>query len=100
MPEMTWVERTLCQSAPWRALSRRLVLAWALQSVKPYGKALEIGGGSGAMASGMLREFPELHLTVTDFDPKMLEQAGRLLAPFGEEGIGAARGRNLVAASR
>ena len=84
MPEMTAVERAFCQSAPWRAFTRRVVLPWALQGERPAGDGLEIGGGSGAMAAALLRSFPGLRLTVTDYDDAMVTPARERLHPFGD----------------
>jgi ubiquinone/menaquinone biosynthesis C-methylase UbiE len=50
------------------------------------GQALEIGSGSGAMAAQLLRQFPELRLTATDYDDDMVGTAARRLAAFGERG--------------
>ena len=52
MPAMSPFEAAVCRSAPWRLVARRLVLPWALQGIRPQGKVLEIGAGSGAMAAG------------------------------------------------
>lgn len=84
MPEMAGIERAFCKSAAWRSFTRRVVLPWALQGVRPGGTALEIGSGSGAMAIQMLDAFPSLALTCTDFDPKMLIEASKSLARYGE----------------
>lgn len=75
MPAMSAVESVFCRSAPWRFLARRLVLPWALRGHRLQGEVLEIGGGSGAMAAGAARGFPEAQLTVTDLDPTMVESA-------------------------
>ena len=86
MPEMTPLARAFCTSLPYRAFARWVVLPWALQGFCPSGEALEIGGGSGAMAAGLLRKFPGLRMVVTDYDPEMVATAARRLAPFGERG--------------
>jgi ubiquinone/menaquinone biosynthesis C-methylase UbiE len=84
MPAMSPVEAAWCRSAPWRAFASRVVLPWALQGVGPVGHALEIGGGSGAMAAAILDKHPALRMTVTDFDPTMVDAAAQRLAAFGE----------------
>jgi ubiquinone/menaquinone biosynthesis C-methylase UbiE len=44
---------------------------------------LEIGGGDGSMAEALLQRAPDVSLTVTDYDPRMLDAARRRLARFG-----------------
>lgn len=73
----------LCRSAPWRAVTRRVVLPWGLQGFRPDGRVLEIGAGSGAMAAQLLESFPSVQLTATDFDEAMVDSITRRLAPFG-----------------
>ena len=84
MPTMSRFEATWCRSAPWRTFAQRVVLPWALQGTELSGHALEIGGGSGAMAEQLLLRYPELQLTVTDFDPEMVRTARERLARFGD----------------
>lgn len=83
MPEMSRLERAFCQSPPWRAFAGRVVLPWALQGVELSGRVLEIGCGSGAMASRILERFPDVELTATDYDPEMVADAAARLARFG-----------------
>lgn len=83
MPQMSRVEKAFCRSAPWRAFTRRTVVPWALQGLRPSGHALEIGAGSGAMAAEILSLFPDFQMTVTDYDEQMLEPARELLKPVG-----------------
>jgi ubiquinone/menaquinone biosynthesis C-methylase UbiE len=45
---------------------------------------LEIGAGSGAMAAELLTMYPEVRLTVTDFDDEMVEAASARLSQFGD----------------
>jgi ubiquinone/menaquinone biosynthesis C-methylase UbiE len=85
MPEMSALERAYCRSAPWRWFARKAVLPWALQGEEPRGDVLEIGGGSGAMAAELLRKFPDVHLTVTDYDGAMVETARGRLNQFGDQ---------------
>ena len=83
MPEMVALEQMLCRSAPWRFWTRKYVLPWALQGMRPSGEGLEIGAGSGLMAAGLLDAFPDLELTVTDYDTSMLKAARGHLNRFG-----------------
>lgn len=73
MPVMSAVESAFCRSAPWRSFARQHVLPWTLDGLSLWGDVLEIGGGSGAMADGVARQFPDVHLTVTDVDDAMVE---------------------------
>src|SRR6266542_2436350 len=81
---MSAAESLFCRSAPWRFLTSRVVFPWAIQGVSLKGHALEIGGGSGAMAAALLRGNPGLRMTVTDYDDAMVSAARRRLSPFGE----------------
>lgn len=83
MPAMSRIESAFCRSAPWRFFTRRTVVPWALQGLKPTGKVLEIGAGSGAMAAEILSIYPDIQITVTDFDDAMVDAARRHLDPFG-----------------
>jgi ubiquinone/menaquinone biosynthesis C-methylase UbiE len=84
MPEMTSFEQGFCRSAPWRWLAQHLVLPWALQGEHVSGDVLEIGSGSGAMATELLRRFPDVRLTATDYDDSMVEVARGRLCEFGD----------------
>jgi ubiquinone/menaquinone biosynthesis C-methylase UbiE len=83
MAEMVRLEKLLCRSAPWRFWTRRFVLPWALQGIRPSGDGLEIGAGAGTMAQELLRAFPDLRLNVTDFDESMLDSGRAELDAFG-----------------
>ncbi len=83
MAEMSWQELVLCRSAPWGWFARTVVLPWALQGEELEGNVLEIGSGSGAVAAALLDRFPDVRLTATDYDPRMVETLNRQLAPFG-----------------
>jgi ubiquinone/menaquinone biosynthesis C-methylase UbiE len=72
MPKMSMFERAVCRSRPWRAFTSNLVLPWAMQGLRPSGRGLEIGAGSGAMATHLLVRYPGLHVTITDLDAEML----------------------------
>jgi ubiquinone/menaquinone biosynthesis C-methylase UbiE len=87
MPAMTKFEAVLCRSAPWRAVTRRIVLPWALQGFRPQGDVLEIGAGSGAMAEQLLASFPSASVTATDFDDEMVASIAARLAPFGSRAV-------------
>ncbi len=80
MPTMSGFESAFCRSAPWRFATRRLVVPWALQGVSLQGDVLEIGAGSGAMAAEILARFPEIKMTITDFDHTMVTAAANRLA--------------------
>jgi len=76
-------ERLLCRTAAWGALVRPLV-PWALSSRTPSGRVLELGGGGGAMAAGVLDRFPDARLTLIDIDPRMVAAVRRRLAGYGD----------------
>src|SRR3954447_24502964 len=84
MPAMSRLQSTFCRSAPWRGFARRVVLPWALQGVRPEGDVLEIGAGSGAMAAELLAMYPDVRLTVTDFDHEMVDVAAARLSRLGD----------------
>ncbi len=83
MAEMSWQERVLCGSAPWGWFARTVVLPWALQGEELTGDVLEIGSGSGAVAAGLLERLPDIRLTATDYDQRMVETLKHRLASFG-----------------
>jgi len=56
---------------------------WALSGEHLGGAVLEIGGGGGAMAAGMLARFPGIRLTMADLDPRMVDAVARRLSRFG-----------------
>ena len=76
---MSKFEVATCTSAPWRWFARRVVLPWALQGFTPRGDVLEIGAGSGAMAAELLARYPQVTMTVTDFDDVMVREASARL---------------------
>lgn len=61
-----------------------MALPWALQGQSLDGNVLEVGAGSGAVATQVLAAHPSLRLTVTDLDDAMIAAAGTRLAPFGD----------------
>jgi len=81
---MTRFEAVVCRSAPWRAVTRSVVLPWGLQGFVPEGRILEVGAGSGAMAEEVLSSFPAATMTATDFDEAMVEAISSRLARFGD----------------
>ena len=82
MPVMSTIERIFCCSTPWRAFAGRVVLPWAIDGDSLTGEVLEIGGGSGAMAAGLARIFPDAGITTSDIDPAMVDAARIKLARF------------------
>jgi ubiquinone/menaquinone biosynthesis C-methylase UbiE len=84
VPAMSRFQSAFCRSPPWRSFARRVVLPWALQGFRPQGDVLEIGAGSGAMAAELLAMYPDVRLTVTDFDHEMVAVASARLAQFGD----------------
>lgn len=80
MPVMSAIEGAFCRTPPWRFFTRRVVLPWALDGHSVSGEVLEIGGGSGAMAVGLARSFPEARITMTDVDAAMVAAARAQLA--------------------
>lgn len=82
MPVMSAVERAFCRSALWRGFARRTVLPWSLAGRPLAGDVLEIGAGGGAMAEGIARTHPEVQLTATDLDTKMVNDLDTRLSPF------------------
>lgn len=80
MPVMSAIESAFCRSVPWQGFARRAVLPWALRGYELEGDVLELGGGSGAMAEGVVRTFPQVRLTVTDIDDDMVSAAQQRLA--------------------
>ena len=82
MPVMSRVERAFCQSAPWRAFTRRTVVPWASRGHILHGEVLELGSGSGAIAADLVDRYPITHLVATDVDPRMVASAERRLARY------------------
>lgn len=78
--------RRLCATGGYRLLAGRLVLPWVLAGLRPAGRVLEIGAGSGAMAQALLRAAPagRLRIVATDYDPVMVAAAAAALAPYRE----------------
>jgi ubiquinone/menaquinone biosynthesis C-methylase UbiE len=83
MPIMPVGERVFCRTAAWGLLARRAVLPWVLAGQRMSGDVLEIGGGGGAMAAGVLGRYPAVRMTVADLDPLMVRVTERRLARFG-----------------
>ncbi|WP_460829464.1 class I SAM-dependent methyltransferase [Nocardioides hungaricus] len=61
-------------------MARRYVLPWATNGIELSGDVLEIGGGSGAMAVGVAKTYPQVRLTMTDLDDDMVATATKELA--------------------
>jgi SAM-dependent methyltransferase len=81
---MTPFQAAFCRSRPWRTVAGKGVLPWSLQGVEPRGEVLEVGAGSGAMAAELLTRYDQPTMTVTDFDPAMVDAATTRLESFGE----------------
>lgn len=79
---MVAAARWVCTTIPYQLLTRRVVLPWALQGLRPAGDVLEIGAGSGAMAARLLTQYPALTMVATDYDARMIAQARKRLSPF------------------
>ncbi|MDP9094052.1 MAG: class I SAM-dependent methyltransferase [Actinomycetota bacterium] len=84
MPIMPPGERVFCRTAVWGGFARRVVLPWAVRGQSLTGEALELGGGGGAMAAGLLDRFPGVSLTVADLDPVMVAATAARLRRFGD----------------
>lgn len=84
MTAMSSIEARFCRSAPWRGVAGRVVLPWAIKDTTLGPRILEIGGGSGAMAHELLMRHPDVHVTVADIDPAMVNAAQARLEPFGQ----------------
>lgn len=82
MPAMSRVEQAFCRSGLWRSFAQHQILPWVLDGRALHGAVLEIGGGDGSMADAVLRAAPDVTLTMTDYDDRMLDAARRRLAPF------------------
>ena len=87
MPTMSWFESAVCRSAPWRTMTRRVALPWAMRGHAPDGSVLEIGAGSGAMAEEILGVYERITMTVTDYDTAMVSAAQQRLRRFGQRAI-------------
>jgi len=83
MPTMSAVEAAFCRSSSWGALAHRYVVPWSLQGVDLGSDVLEIGAGHGAMANRIMIDTPDVAMTVTDYDPKMVAAAHTRLAHHG-----------------
>ncbi|MGB6058469.1 MAG: class I SAM-dependent methyltransferase [Microthrixaceae bacterium] len=87
MTVMSPIERAACCSAPWRAITKRLVLPRVVGNIELAGEVLEIGCGAGANAQLLLERYPKAQLTATDIDPAMIISARRRLASHGQRVI-------------
>jgi tRNA (cmo5U34)-methyltransferase len=52
--------------------------------VPPDGHVLDLGGGTGGLASAVLEALPGVRVTILDIDPDMLREAQRRLARFAD----------------
>jgi ubiquinone/menaquinone biosynthesis C-methylase UbiE len=83
MPEMPSHFKVLFRNPVYGLVARTVLLPWALQGVRPAGRALEVGCGTGAMAARLLARFPDLELVATDYDPEMVTTTQLALRTFG-----------------
>jgi SAM-dependent methyltransferase len=81
---MVAAAKWVCTTLPYRLLTGRVVLPWALGQLRPDGEVLEIGAGSGAMAARLLAHDPQLTLVATDYDAGMVTHASRTLSAFAD----------------
>ncbi len=84
MPVMSQLEQAFCRSAPWRWVSQRVVVPWALQDQVLEGRVLELGSGSGAMAADLLDRYGGVHLVASDIDLAMVTSARNRLRDRGD----------------
>ncbi len=84
VPEMSALAKAFCTSPPYRAFARRVLVPWSLQGVRPTGEALEVGTGSGAMATQLLSAHPDLRLVATDYDLDIFPSSTRRAAKPAE----------------
>lgn len=86
--EMERLEKRLLSSGLWRVMTQRAVIPWVVSftdnELPAEAEVLEVGSGGGFNAEALLRRFPNWRLTATDYDPDMIELAGRRLARFGD----------------
>ena len=75
MPSMSTVEAAFCRRAAWRGFARSRVLPWALQSQHVEGDVLEVKAGTGDMDAALLLRNPQIRLTLTDLDKRMVGAA-------------------------
>ena len=59
----------LCRTRAWGGFARMVILPWGFKARELAGEVLEVGSGSGATAAEILRHFPLVRLTATDYDP-------------------------------
>lgn len=75
MPKMSAIETAFCRSSLWGRVARGTILPWALQGQHVSGDVLEVGAGSGDVAAALSRHRPDLRLTLTDIDERMVATA-------------------------
>ncbi|MFT4200046.1 class I SAM-dependent methyltransferase [Gordonia sp. (in: high G+C Gram-positive bacteria)] len=81
---MSGIEAVFCRSYPWRIFAERAVLPWSVAGTEPAGRVLEVGTGSGATATALLRRYPDITLVAGDYDPAMVAAAADRLASAGD----------------
>ncbi|HEY5998379.1 MAG TPA: methyltransferase domain-containing protein [bacterium] len=86
--KLNWAERWVVNN-PLRVLEQRLEIAWLRRGhgLAPGGEILEIGCGRAAGAALIEAAFRPATLLASDYDPAMLERAGRYLGGRGRSRI-------------
>lgn len=79
MPTMSGPEQLFCRSTPWKAWTRKVVLPWATNDAALRDEVLEVGCGGGSMAAGIVNTHPDVRLTLTDIDPRMVQATASAL---------------------
>lgn len=84
MAELEGLERVVLKSGLWKTLTQRVTLPWVIRFARPREEAfvLEMGSGAGFNAEVFLKRFPGWRLTVSDYDPEMVELSRDRLARF------------------
>ena len=84
MAVMSPLEVLACNNPGWRLFTARVVVPWVFGGQILKGDVLEVGTGAGANAAALLERYPDIRLTATDLDPRMLESARKRLTRFSD----------------
>lgn len=84
MAELEGIERHVLRSGFWKVLTQRLTLPWVLRfaDLPEQASVLEVGSGGGFNAEVFLKRFPRWILTISDYDPEMVDLSRDRLARF------------------